>query len=158
DSTGNAWQLLVGPTDYAGSLYSMRSAIYYVHAPTTSATHTVTATLTNGAPLVMHVVAASRTDVTAPPTYSAIVDPGATPTTNVVTPGITVPAGTLLFGWAKNENTATATALDGYTLDAESTSYLWAEYATAAGAGTYTGHFSYDQAIGWQAAIVGLRP
>src|SRR5262249_6049837 len=38
------------------------------------------------------------------------------------------------------------------------TSFLWAESATAGAAGSYAGHFEYSNAIGWQSAIVGLRP
>src|SRR4029079_2193330 len=124
----------------------------------TSATHTVTATLTNGAPLVMHVVAAAGADPVSPIVYSPIVAPGGGPTTDVTTPAIAVPASSLLFAWAKNESSATATALDGYTLDAESTSFLWAEFAATLSAGDYSGHFSYSNAIGWQTAIVGLSP
>jgi LPXTG-motif cell wall-anchored protein len=63
-----------------------------------------------------------------------------------------------LLAWVKNETSATATALNGWTLDSASTSYLWAEYGTALSAGAYEGHFSYDASIGWQTAIVGLKP
>jgi hypothetical protein len=62
------------------------------------------------------------------------------------------------LGWAKNASDGTAIALDGYTLDAQSTSFLSAEFQTALTTGSYTGHFQYDQAIGWQTAIVGLKP
>jgi hypothetical protein len=159
DNLGNHWQVLTGPTTWTGNGLTLLSAIFYVQAPfATSAAHTVTATLTNGAPLVMHVVAAASTDPLPAPLYSPIVGPAGGPTTDVVTSEITVPQGTLLYAWAKNENDANATALDGYTLDAESTSFLWAEFATAGTAGGYSGHFSYSNAIGWQTAIIGLRP
>ena len=88
--------------------------------------------LTNPAPLVVHVFAVSGSDITGPPIYSAITDPGAGGTSaNVTTAPITVPGNSLLLGWVKNEIGATATALDGYTLDAQSTSFLWAESQTA---------------------------
>src|SRR5262249_3746458 len=35
---------------------------------------------------------------------------------------------------------------------------LWAESGTTAAAGGYTGHFAYSNAIGWQTAIVALKP
>ena len=130
-----------------------------MNVPATSATHTLTVKLTNPAPLVFHVFAVSGSDITGPPIYSAITDPGAGGTSaNVTTAPITVPANSLLLSWVKNETAATATALDGYTLDAQSTSFLWAESQTALTAGSYTGHFQYDSAIGWQTAIVGLKP
>jgi hypothetical protein len=158
DNQGNTWQVLTGPTTWAGSSITLMSAIYYVQVPLTSATHTVTATLTNGAPVVMHVIAVSGSDITAPPTYAAITGPSAGPTTDVLSAPITVPSGTLLYTWAKNESAANAVPLDGFSLDPQSTSFLWAASQTAAAAGTYRGHFAYDQAIGWQTAVVGLRP
>ncbi|MEW5976923.1 MAG: LamG-like jellyroll fold domain-containing protein, partial [Acidobacteriota bacterium] len=42
--------------------------------------------------------------------------------------------------------------------DAQSTSFLWAEYGTAATAGNYSGHFTYSTPIGWHTAIVGITP
>ena len=135
------------------------SAIYYVNGPATSATHTVTVQLTNPAPLVFHVFAVSGSDVTGPPIFSAITDPGAGGTSaNVTTAPITVPFNSLLLSWVKNETGATATALNGYTLDTQSTSFLWAESQTPISAGSYTGNFQYDSAIGWQTAIVGVKP
>ncbi|HXP11142.1 MAG TPA: hypothetical protein VN828_21735, partial [Acidobacteriaceae bacterium] len=160
DNLGNSWKVLTGPTSWTGSQYGQQSAIYYVNVPATSATHTVTVQLTNPAPLVMHVFAASGSDITGPPIYSAITDPGTGATSpNVVTAPITVPADTLLLSWVKNESSATATALDGYTLDQTgSTTYLWDETQTALSAGSYTGDFQYSNSIGWQTAVVGLKP
>ena len=77
----------------------------------------------------------------------------------MTTAPIAVPTDSLLLSWVKNETSATATALGGYTLDTQqSTSFLWAEFETALSAGTYTGQFQYNSAIGWQTAIVGLKP
>ncbi len=159
DNLGNSWQVLTGPTSWNGESFPMLGAIYYVNVPVTSAAHTVTVHLTNPAPLVVEVFAVSGSDITGPPLYSAITDPGTGGTSaSVVTAPITVPADTLLLSWAKNETGANATAIDGYTLDASSTSYLWAETETAASAGAYTGDFQYDASIGWQTAVVGLKP
>jgi hypothetical protein len=157
DNVGNTWNVLTGPTTFAGSTNTLLSAIYYVNAPATSATHTVTVLLTNAAPLVVHVFAVSGSDVTGPPIYSPITDPGTGATSaNVTTASITVPVSSLLLSWVKNESSGTATALGGYTLDGQSTSFLWAESLTGT-AGAYTGQFQYDTAIGWQTAIVGLK-
>jgi hypothetical protein len=160
DNLGNSWKVLTGPTSWTGSQYGQQSAIYYVNVPATSATHTVTVQLTNPAPLVMHIFAASGTDITGPPVYSAITDPGTGATlATVTTAPITVPADTLLLSWVKNETAATATALDGYTLDQiGSTTYLWDETQTALSAGSYSGDFQYSSSIGWQTAVVGLKP
>ena len=45
DSVGNTWNVLDGPTTWAGSTFTLLSAIYYVNAPVTSATHTLTVQL-----------------------------------------------------------------------------------------------------------------
>jgi hypothetical protein len=134
------------------------SAIYYVNGPATSAAHTVTVQLTNPAPLVFHVFAVSGSNVTGPPIFSAITDPGVGGTSaSVTTAPITVPTNSLLLSWVKNETGATATARNGYTLDTQSTSFLWAESQTPISAGSYTGDFQYDSSIAWQTAIVGLK-
>jgi IPT/TIG domain/Bacterial Ig domain len=160
DSAGNTWSVLSGPTTWAGSQFTLMSAVYYVNAPITSATDTVTVNLSNPAPLVLHVFAVSGADVTGLPISSAITNPGVGGTSaNVTTAPIAVPTGSLLLSWAKNETSATATAVGGFTLDKQqSTSVLWAEFEPALNAGTYTGRFQYNSAIGWQTAIVGLKP
>jgi hypothetical protein len=158
DNLGNNWGVLTGPTSWNGNTYPLLSAIYYVNLPATSNTHSITVHLTNPAPLVAHVFAISGSNVTGPPIFSTITNPGASEASAVTTTPITVPAGTLLLSWAKNETGANATAVDGYTLDAGSTSYLWAESETATTAGSYTGDFQYNSSIGWQTAVVGIKP
>ena len=159
DNLGNTWNLLTGPTIFSGSTFTLVSAVYYVNNPITSSSQTITAQLPNPAPLVLHVFALSGSDVTGPPIFSAITDPGAGATSaNVATAPITVPANSLLLSWVKNETSATATALDGFTLDTQSTSFLWAEFDSPIAAGSYTGDFQYSSAIGWQTAIVALQP
>jgi hypothetical protein len=159
DSVGNTWQLLTGPTVFSGSTYTLLSAIYYVNSPITGANDKVTVQLSNPAPLVFHVFAVSGSDMTAAPISSAISGPGQSGSSaSVITAPITVPTNSLLLSWAKNETSATAVALNGYTLDASSSSFLWAESQTPVSAGSYTGDFQYDSAIGWQTAIIGLKP
>jgi hypothetical protein len=160
DSAGNTWNVLTGPTIWAGSQFTMLSEIYYVNDPITSAADNITVSLTNGAPLVFHVFAVSGSDITGQPISSAITDPGAgAVSASVTTAPVTVAANSLLLSWVKSETGATATALDGYTLDGQqSTSYLWAESQSGVAPGLYSGHFMYDSAIGWQTAVVGLQP
>ena len=67
DNLGNTWNLLTGPTVFSGSTFTLVSAVYYVNNPITSSSQTVTAQLTNPAPLVLHVFAVSGSDVTGPP-------------------------------------------------------------------------------------------
>ena len=159
DNVGNTWTLLTGPTLFPGSTNTLMSAIYYVNSPATGPSHTVTAQLTNPAPLVLHVFAVSQSDTSGAPIFSPITDPGAGGASATVTSApVTVPINTLLVGWVKNENSATATAVNGYALDSQSTSFLWAESQTPISAGSYTANFQYDSAIGWQTAIVGIKP
>jgi len=159
DNLGNAWSVLAGPKVFTGSSWTLLSAIYYVNSPVTGASQTVTVQLSNPAPLVFHVFAVSGSDVTALPISSAITDPGTGATSAKVTSApITVPNNSLLLSWVKNETGATARALKGYTLDGQSTSYLWAESHSVVSSGSYSGAFQYNSAIGWQVAIVGLKP
>lgn len=158
DSTGNNWKLLAGPTAWDGKTFTLMSAIYYVNAPITEAAHSLTVHLTNPSPLVVHVFAVSGTDITAPPIVSPIVSLLDSKSSNdVLGRSINVPADTLLLGWAKNETNATATAVDGYTLDSQSTTFLWGESEITDTDGAYTPHFHYNIPIGWQTAIVGMR-
>jgi len=143
DNVGNSWSVLTGPTTWAGDSYTLLSAIYYVNAPATSTTHRVTITLTNPAPLVVHIFAVSGSDITGPPIYSAITGPNVA-SAAVMSAPISVPTNTLLLSWVKNETGATATAIGGYTLDAQSTSYLWGESQAALSAGSDTGDFQYS--------------
>jgi len=159
DNMGNTWNLLAGPTNWTGNSYITMSAIYYVNAPLTGPNHTLTVTLTNPAPAVIHAFAVSGTNVTSPPISSAINNPGTKgDSINATTPAIAVPADAQLLAWVKNELAATATAVGGYTLDWQSQPYLWAESQTPLVAGSYTGQFQYNAPNGWQAAIVGLKP
>ena len=158
DNVGNTWKVLTGPTAWVGDSFTLLSAIYYVNAPVTAATHTLTVNLTNPAPLVVHVFVVSGSDISEPPIHSAITNLSVGRTSASVTAtSIAVPTNTLLLGWTKNESNATATALDGYTLDPRSTSFLWGESQTVHIAGSYTSHFQYDTAVGWQTAIVGVK-
>jgi len=159
DNLGNTWQLLAGPATWPGRSFSLMSAIYYVNTPVTSATHTITVHLTNRAPVVTHVFAVSGSDITGPPLSSPITDPGATTTTHVTSQSLSVPAGSLLLGWAKNEEgVRSATAASGFALDRQSVGYLWAESQTVFCAGSYFDHFVFSNATGWHTAIVGLKP
>ncbi|MFL6436450.1 MAG: Ig-like domain-containing protein, partial [Terriglobales bacterium] len=159
DNLGNNWQVLTGPVALVGGGFPLLSAIYYVNAPATSAQHTITVTLTNGAPLVVHVFAVSGSDITGPPIYAPITDPGQNGTTDVMSQAITAPAGSVLLGWAKNQSGGvSATALSGFTLDAQSTDYLWAESQPVLSSGTYTSHFLFSGGTGWQTSVVAVQP
>ena len=156
DNLGNTWSVLTGPTTYA--VEALMSGLYYVNAPVTSAAHTVTVTLTNGAPLVVHVFAVSGSDITGPPIYSPITDSGGNASADVTSQPITVPADSLLLGWVFSANGFKASAAGGFTLDAESGDYLAGEAETVFTAGAYTGHFSYATPVGWQTAVVAVKP
>jgi fibronectin type 3 domain-containing protein len=159
DNLGNTYNLLTGPTQFAGSTYTLLSSIYYVNAPAASASQTLTLTLTNPAPLVIHAFAVAGSSVAGPPIFSPITSPPAGSTSaSVASSSISVSPNSLLLGWVKNENPATATALGGYTLDPQSVSYLWGESQMTASGGSFTSQFQYNAAIGWQTAVVGLQP
>ncbi len=158
DNAGNSWKVLAGPTPWVGSSFTLLSAIYYVNGPVTIAEHQLTVNLSNPAPLVLHVIAVSGSDITAPPLHSAISSlPPGTKSVEVNASPITVPPHTLLLAWAKNESIATASALDDYILDRQSPAFLWGESKNTLVGGSYSSHFRYDTAIGYQTAIVGIK-
>jgi hypothetical protein len=159
DNLGNEWKLLEGPTIWPGSSATLMSAIYYINLPLESTAHTVTVNLTNPAPLVIHVMAVSGSNTSKPPVHSSIdaVASGER-ATDVTAKHIEVQGQALLLGWAKNESSATASAVDGYLLDKQSTSFLWGEYKPVPSGGFYTSHFRYNSAIGYQTALVAVEP
>jgi len=107
----------------------------------------ITVNLTNAAPVVAHVFTASGSDITGPPLYSPISDSGATVSTDVSSQGINVPATACSWRGFRNQNGVSGvTALSGFTLDAQSTGYLWAESQSVLNAGTYSSHFLLSSA------------
>jgi hypothetical protein len=157
DNLNNTWKLLTGPTEWVGEAWPLVSAIYYINSPVTSGVHTVTLALTNAAPAVVHVFAVSATDITSEPITSAITNPRSS-TATVTTGAISVPANTLLLAWVKNETQSDCNTSDGFSLDANSVGFLWAESQQETTAGSYRGHFVYNAANGFQTAVVGLKP
>jgi hypothetical protein len=85
DNVGSTCSVLVGPTTYAGGSEALISAIDIVNSPSSSVANTLSVDLTNTCPLVMHVFAVSGSNVTGPPSYSFITDPGLVPSVDVVT-------------------------------------------------------------------------
>ena len=161
DNLNNSWQVLGGPTSWTTTSGNpLLSAMYYVNAPVTSGQHALTVTLTNAAPMVMHVFVVSSSDISNPPIATAITDPGPNgASSDVVSQAINVPAGSLVLGWAKNQSTVdTATALDGFTLDPQSTGFLWAESQPVFSSGSYTAHFQFFPTVGWQTTVVAIPP
>jgi hypothetical protein len=158
DNVGNAWRLLEGPTMWVGSRVPLLSATYYVNTPVTTDAYTVTVSLTNPAPLVVHVIGVSGSDIIMPPQHSVIdsLSVGRR-SVDVATEPIAVRDHTLLLAWAKNESIDRAGALDGYTLARQSTSFLWGEYKPVLLAGSYASRFQYDSAIGHQTAVVAIQ-
>ena len=159
DNVGNSWTPLIGPTTWVGGSYPLVSAIYYVNAPVTNSKHRLTLNLTNPAPVVMHVFAVSGSDITSPPIHSDITSPATgRASADVRTFPIPVSTDTLMLSWVKNESYAKTAALDDYNLDTQSTSYLWAASRSSPASGWFTGHFKYATPVGWQTAVVGLKP
>jgi hypothetical protein len=158
DDVGNTWKLLEGPTTWTGSSATLLSAIFYVNGPITADAYTVTVRLSNPAPLVVHVVAVSGSNIMTPPLHSAIAGlKVGQRSTEVTTDSMAFPDHTLLLAWSKNEVSATANAIDGYALDAQSTGFLWGEHKIVPAAGCYASHFRYNTAIGHQTAILGIQ-
>ena len=160
DSAGNTWSVLTGPTPLAGSQFTLALGHLLCEYPYYQRHRDGHRKPDQSGAIGASRLCRVRGGYHGQPIFSAITDPGVGGTSaSVMTAPIAVPTNSLLLSWVKNETSATATALGGYTLDTQqSTSFLWAEFETALSAGTYTGQFQYDSAIGWQTAIVGLKP
>ncbi len=159
DSVGNRWTPLAGPAVFIGANSPMLGAVYYCNSPATSASHTITVTLSNPAPLVVQVYAVSGTDGTSRPLVSAIADPGdGNTSTSAASTSISVPEHTLLLSWVKTENGAAATPGAGWYRDSSVTRYLAPAHKSNAAAASYASSFTLSSANGWQTAIVGLTP
>jgi hypothetical protein len=159
DSVGNTWIPLAGPTVFNGASFEMMGAVFYCNSPVTSATHTVTVTLSNPAPLVVQTFAVSGTDGTTTPLVSAIGNPGVGHTSaTVASPSISVPAHTLLLAWVKTEDGAAVTPGAGWYGDSSATSHLTPAHKSNVAATSYASSFILSSPNGWQTAIVGLTP
>ncbi len=165
DSCGNTWNILAGPTDWAGYYYDMRSTVYYVQNPASCPagdTITVTpGTTTNGEPIFLHFLAIAGSNPAQTPVASAITSPPpATYTTSASTNFITLNGTGLLVSWifGDSDSPHTFAPQAGFATDVNSTAnYLTAATENVSVAGSYQNQFVISPSDGWQTILIGMQ-
>jgi hypothetical protein len=162
DNCGNTWNILAGPTNWAGISYYMRSTVYYVqNPPACPAGDTVTITVNNGEPIFTHFVAVANSDTMQAPVVSAITSPSpGTYTTSAASDPITLSAAGLLVSWIFGDSDAphTFTPETGFLTDLNPTpNYLTAAFESESSPGSYQSQFSISPSDGWQMVLIGLQ-
>jgi len=162
DSCGNTWNILAGPTNWAGISYDLRSTVYYVQNPASCpAGATITVTNSMQEPIFLHFLAVAGSTTASAPIVSAITSPSpGTQTTSANSNSITLPQAGLLVSWIFGDSDAphVFTPQAGFTTDLNSTTnYLTAVFSNVSSPGSYQSQFSISPADGWQVVIVGLQ-
>ena len=163
DSCGNTWNILAGPTNWAGITYDMRSTVYYVQNPASCpAGATITVTAGGQEPIFLHFLAIAGSDTVHAPIVSAITSPSpGTGTTSASSDSITLTKAGLLVSWIFGDADAphVFTPQAGFITDLNSTpNYLTAVFENVSSPGSYQSQFSISPSPdGWQVVIVGLQ-
>jgi Putative Ig domain len=161
DSCGNTWNILAGPTNWAGISYYMRSTVYYVQNPVSCpAGDTITITVNPQEPIFTHFLAIAGSDTGQPPVASAITSPNpGTYTANAISDPVTLTNSGLLVSWIFGDSDAphTFTPQTGI-VDLNSTpTYLPTVTESVSSPGSYQSEFSISPSPdGWQVVIIGL--
>ena len=162
DSCGNTWNILAGPTFWAGISHDMRSTVYYVQSPAACpAGDVITVTVNNQEPIFLHFLAVAGSDTAHAPIVSAITSPSpGTYTTSATSNSITLTNAGLLVSWIFGDSDAphTFTPQTGFLTDMNSTpNYLTAVFASVSSPGSYQSQFSISPSDGWQVVMIGLQ-
>ncbi|MGB7727462.1 MAG: IPT/TIG domain-containing protein [Candidatus Acidiferrum sp.] len=163
DSCGNNWNVLVGPTNWAGISYDMRSTVYYVQNPATCpAGATITVTTSVQEPIFLHFFGVVGSDTINAPTVSAITSPSpGTYTTSASSNPITLTQAGLLMSWIFGDSDVphVFTPQAGFITDLNSTpTFLTGVFESVSSPGSYQSQFSISpSADGWQVVIIGLQ-
>jgi len=162
DSCGNTWNVLAGPTDWAGLNYDMRSTVYYVQNPVACPAGTsITVTNTIQEPIFLHFLALAGADTSSTPVVSAITSPSSpgTTTSTATSNTISLTKPGLLVSWIRGDSDVSTvfTPQTGFTTDLNSIpTYLTGVFENVS-AGSYQCQFSISPADGWQMVIVGVQ-
>ncbi|MGB7493643.1 MAG: putative Ig domain-containing protein [Candidatus Acidiferrum sp.] len=162
DNCGNTWNILGGPTNWAGYFYDMRTTVYYVQSPAACpAGATITVATTVQEPIFAHFVAVAGSNTAAAPVVSTITSPSpGTSTTTATSSAVTLTTPGLLVSWIfGNSDTPTVfTPQAGFVTDLNSIpTYLTGVSESVSSPGSYQSQFSISPADGWQLVIVGLQ-
>jgi hypothetical protein len=158
DNEGNTYSLLDGPKDFSGTSGDLRSWMYYAASPTTGTGHTITVTFSAAAPVILHAVAVSGTDLNAPiMKYSGFT--GSTSTTSCNSSSLSVVGNSsLLLGFAKPDTGAGTWNgnLGGFIQDGNFSQFGAAQFLYPTTSGSYNAGFSTSNTVSCQTALVAV--
>ena len=163
DSCGNTWNILAGPTNWAGISYDMRSTVYYAQNPASCPVGAlITVTTSVQEPIFLHFLAIAGSDSINAPIVSAITSPSPdTTTTSASSNSIALTQAGLLVSWifGNSDSLTVFTPQAGFITDLNSTpNYLTAVFENVSSPGSYQSQFSISPSPdGWQVIIVGLQ-
>jgi hypothetical protein len=162
DSCGNGWNILAGPTDWAGYNYFQRSTVYYVENPLACPSgDTITVNVPTQEPIFFHFLAVAGSNTGQTPITSAITSPAPGSTTATApTASVTLTGAGLLANWIFGDSDVfpeTFTPQAGFATDLESIpTYLTAVTENVSASGSYQNQFAINPADGWQTILIGV--
>ena len=162
DSCGNGWNILAGPTDWAGYNYFQRSTVYYVENPLACpAGDTITVNVPTEEPIFLHFLAVTGSNTGQTPITSAITSPAPGSTTATApTASVTLTGAGLLTNWifGDSDGSHTFTPQAGFVTDLNSIpTYLTSVTENVASSGSYQDTFTITpDPDGWQTVLVGV--
>ena len=162
DSCGNTWNILAGPTEWAGIYYDMRGTVYMVQNPASCAAgDTITVNVPEQEPIFLHFVAIAGSNTAQTPVASAITSPPpSTYTTSAATDSISLSGAGLLVSWifGDSDSPHTFTPQTGFLTDVNSTAnYLTAATESVSSSGSYQNQFTISPSSdGWQTILIGM--
>ena len=162
DSCGNGWNILAGPTDWAGINYDQRSTVYYVQNPLACpAGDTITVNVPIEEPIFLHFLAVAGSNTGSTPVASAITSPApGTATTTAPTGSVTLGGAGLLANWifGDSDGAEVFTPQAGFLADLNSIpTYLAAVTDNVTSSGSYQDTFTITpNPDGWQTVLIGM--
>ncbi len=163
DGCGNTWNILAGPTNWAGINYNLRSTVYFVQNPVLCpAGTTITVTTSVQEPIFLHFFAIAGSDTINAPIVSAITSPSpGTATSSATSSSITLTQAGLLVSsiFGDSDSLTVFTPQAGFITDLNSTpNYLTTVFESVSSPGSYQSQFAISPSPdGWQVIIIGLQ-
>jgi hypothetical protein len=164
DNCGNTWNILAGPTNFAGAAYFQRGTLFYVENPLACPAGD-TLTISIGAPapsepIFLHFLAVTGSNSSQAPITSAITNPGTPTTASGTTASITLSGAGLLANWIFGDSDSPEffAPQSGFSTDLNSTpTYITADTESVSSAGSYQESFTITpNPDGWQTILVGI--
>ena len=160
DNCGNTWNILAGPTNWAGQAYYMRATVYYVESPASCPDgDTITVNVPVEEPIFLHFLALAGSNAAQIPVATAITSPpSGTYLSSASTDSLTVTGVGQLLSWifGDSDSAHTFTPQTGFATDVNSIpTYLTATSENISSPGSYQNTYTITpSADGWETLLV----